>query len=273
MKQNIFKIILSIFLFLPSFSISAEDNLSVLELIQKAQKSFEIALRSKGTERKFKALKAAELFKTALKKSGVDNGHLHFNIANAYFYARELGGSMLHYQKAKKILPNNKDIQHNLKALQKKISSPFQGDSEVDEKQVASLDNILFYFQYKLSPFTNKILFWIFFSIFCGSIIIGSFKKPHYLSLIKTLFLIFSFIQFLSINYSDLKDSFSQRAVITQDFSELKKGPGLVYENCFNENISQGVMFEILDSRGNWVKAEFQNEDVCWIEKSNFNLI
>ncbi len=46
---------------------------------------------------------------------GYESGALHYNLANAYFKINEVGWSILHYQKAQRLLPRDSEVEYNLK--------------------------------------------------------------------------------------------------------------------------------------------------------------
>lgn len=50
----------------------------------------------------------------AMREMGVDNGHLHYNLGNAYLRAGELGRSIASYRRALKLLPRDEDAAANL---------------------------------------------------------------------------------------------------------------------------------------------------------------
>jgi len=57
---------------------------------------------------------AAEIYERAIA-NGVKNGHLHYNLGNAYFRTGNLPQAILHYTKAQNLLPRNEDVEANLK--------------------------------------------------------------------------------------------------------------------------------------------------------------
>ena len=57
---------------------------------------------------------------------GYESGELHFNLGNAYFKTGNLGRSILHYEKARKLLPKDKDLQHNLNLVSMRIADKIE---------------------------------------------------------------------------------------------------------------------------------------------------
>ena len=50
----------------------------------------------------------------AMREMGVDNGHLHYNLGNAYLRAGELGRSIASYRRSLRLLPRDEDAAANL---------------------------------------------------------------------------------------------------------------------------------------------------------------
>ncbi|MGD8698917.1 MAG: tetratricopeptide repeat protein [Gemmatimonadales bacterium] len=46
--------------------------------------------------------------------SGLESGALHYNIGNAYFKLGRLGEAMLHYERARRLIPSDEDVRANL---------------------------------------------------------------------------------------------------------------------------------------------------------------
>ena len=49
-----------------------------------------------------------------IREAGYESPSLHYNIGNAYFKANELGRAILHYERARRLAPNDADILANL---------------------------------------------------------------------------------------------------------------------------------------------------------------
>ena len=46
--------------------------------------------------------------------SGIEAGELYYNMGNTYYKNNDIASSILYYEKAKKLLPNDESIQYNL---------------------------------------------------------------------------------------------------------------------------------------------------------------
>ena len=59
---------------------------------------------------------AAQQYEYLVKEEGLRNGHLFYNVGNSWFMAGDVGRAILNYRRAELFMPNNADLQHNLKA-------------------------------------------------------------------------------------------------------------------------------------------------------------
>ncbi|MBW2367689.1 MAG: tetratricopeptide repeat protein [Deltaproteobacteria bacterium] len=91
---------------------------------------------------------------TRVVESGVSNGKLFYNLANAHFKHSNLGPAILWYERARRLLPNDPDIRFNLDYA----SSLVQDEKETS---TAPLVRILFFWK-DLIPLSHWLLIGLF---------------------------------------------------------------------------------------------------------------
>ncbi len=52
-----------------------------------------------------------------------------------------------------------------------------------------------------------------------------------------------------------------------------RKGPSLSYEAFYQQPLTEGVMFKLIEEQNNWWKIELENGDKVWIKNSTAELI
>ena len=57
-----------------------------------------------------------------LAEAGFSNGPLSYNIGNCYYRRGEIGKSILHYERARLLMPGDEDLAHNLELSQLKVT-------------------------------------------------------------------------------------------------------------------------------------------------------
>jgi tetratricopeptide (TPR) repeat protein len=98
----------SAFIFvLLALSLVAQDNST---LIKKGNKDYTDGLYHNAIEDYLKVL-----------GNGYESPELYFNLGNAYFKANDLASAILYYEKAKKLKPNDPDVNFNLHIANSRI--------------------------------------------------------------------------------------------------------------------------------------------------------
>ncbi len=97
-----------------------------------------------------------------MRKTGIDNGHLHYNLGNAYLRAGELGRSIASYRRALKLLPRDEDAMANLTFARRSARD------EIAPPEASVLLRTALFWHYSLAPdeiFRSAVLvglgFWI----------------------------------------------------------------------------------------------------------------
>ncbi len=81
---------------------------------------------------------AADLYERAVA-SGRENGHLYFNLGNAYFRMDDMAGAVFNYARAQTLLPRDEDIEANLEyALRQTVD-------QLDGRKPHALDSVVFW--------------------------------------------------------------------------------------------------------------------------------
>ena len=89
---------------------------------------------------------------------GFESGELHFNLGNAYFKTGALGKSILHYEKARKLLPRDQDLQNNLNLVTMRIADKIETPRLAIWKM---FDRVVEYFSVNALGIVTLILFLI----------------------------------------------------------------------------------------------------------------
>ena len=110
--------------------------------------------------RKAEFSKAAEAF-LRIANSGVENGKLYYNLANAYLKSGEIGKAILWYERALRLIPGDPDLKFNLE-----YARSFVRDAR--EEKASALERVVFFWRHALSPYTVKwtaivanLVFWL----------------------------------------------------------------------------------------------------------------
>ncbi len=201
--------------------------------------------------------------------NGLESGELYYNIGNAYFKNNDVASAILYYEKAKRLLPNDDEIDYNLNIANSMIVDKIEKVPE------------LFYHHW-WNFFYNKLGAdaWTIFTLIsftCLIVTIGLFiiskkrsnrKASFYIGL---LFLIITLASF---------------ALASQKYNtSIKQNEGIVFTSSITvkssptENavdlfvIHEGTKVKIIDKINNWVEIKIQNGSIGWLPEKSIKSI
>lgn len=196
-----------------------------------------------------------------LVNDGIVNGRLWFNLGNANVQSGEIGRAIAAYRSAQKYMPSDGRLQANLTHARTLVDHPIS-----DTRKKTFLKRLAFW--HDTLPTSARlglgmvcwVAFWGLMSvrIFTG---IPGFKTASCL-------LGFSSIV-LSVSVGiDIADQELQHGVIVHEEVIVRKGNGENYSPLFKEPIHEGVEFEIIEQRPDWLHILLPNGSQGWVEES-----
>lgn len=212
-------------------------------------------------------MKSVLRFERIVRDGGIQNGKLYYNIGNVYFRMKDLGQAILNYRRAEQFIPNDPNLQQNLKyAREKRVD-------QIEVTQKTRILKTLFFFHYDLSTQTRVIiftlsfmLFWIFLSIrllirksLLNGFIVGAF-------LFSLLFATSLFVDILHLERD-------RPGVIFADKVIARKGNSDTYAPSFKEPLHSGTEFTLIEERGDWVHIELPDGRRCFVPVESVGLV
>ena len=248
-------IIYFILIFIPIFTYSANENTS---LFQQGNENF----------KKGKYTDAINCYESILNKN-IKNGWIYYNLGNAYFKNNVLGKAIINYERSKIYLPNEKDIDYNLK---------FANSQKLDKIETEVYNPFTKIILYIYNLFDLNTLFWISYLIFIiliiSIIIKWYFKNPEIqvinnriFNYLKYFFLIFIII--LVIKVYDVKTS--NYAIIMDKEVKIKSGPSDDYTDIFT--LHEGTKVKIQKLSDKWLLVNLPNGYNGWIKDNSLEKI
>lgn len=209
---------------------------------------------------------AKSIFRTAAERfqlvadSGVINGQLYYNLANAYLEAGDLGRAILNYRKAQRLMPGDARLQANLKYARSLCRSQIAPSGER-----ALVQALLGWHEHtslraRFAVFiTCYVAFWI--------VLLWRLFRPGGALLAAALIL---GLAALISGASTTSDVFGwghrPAGVILSDEVTLRKGNGAGFEPQIEQPLHAGVEFDVLEERGDWLNIQLPNGISGWIE-------
>jgi len=247
-----------ILFFFISNSIFAQENL-IGDIIKKSIKAHD-----------------AKDFGTAIKHYNqllainINSAELYYNLGTAHLEKKDIAESIYYLEKAKKIQPEDTDINKNLS-----IAYSLQVD-DIDKFPEIFLISML----KKISNlFNSNIWFYLAFASFCTCLFCfwyfanlkfrNTASKTGFYNWLLFLFIGLFFLLLSNIKYNS--DFGSESAIIFSDQIEILAAPNDNAEEIIT--IHQGLKVNVIDAVDAWFKIELSDKTKGWIKKSALKVI
>ncbi len=188
----------------------------------------------------------------------LDNGYLFYNIGTCYLKLNQIGKSLFYFEKAKFLIPLNKELNNNILIANSKIK-----DNLPKRNVYFYLGNIFFI----TKILSLKILFYISFILYYLTIFYLLFyfykKKKFLFSISFILFLIFilNFLwSYYSFNYLKFGYVINDESKLFSDFNK---------KNKIISTVNQGVKIYVLEKHKDFLYVMLQDGKKGWIDKNN----
>lgn len=194
---------------------------------------------------------------------------LYYNIGNSYFREKNLPEAILYYEKAKKLDPNNKNIQYNLNIANSMIVD------KIDHVPQFFLKRWWKHLYNLFSADTWTVFFLLSFAIlvlFVGIFFFSHTRKNRQLSFFAGL--IFLFITVVSFGLA------LQRTYYTKNQKEgIVFAPSITAKSSPSPNsvdlfvIHDGTKVQLLDHVDGWVKIKISKGSIGWLPENSVKKI
>lgn len=201
---------------------------------------------------------------SGILESGAESGNLYYNLGNCYFKKGELGRAILNYEKARRLMPLDSDLDSNYeyaRSLIKGAGAPLR--KSMFHRTLNSLFG-------KLTVDNLTILVSALYIVVLASILASfffrAFKKY---ALITALFAGLFFIAgFVSLTRKI--SAVNKEAIIITERADAKFEPMDKATTYFT--LYEGMKVEIISSMGHWRKVTRQDNKSGWVEDAALSI-
>lgn len=246
--------------------LSADQREAVLrEAMLEADRGASVRLASSQQAQEAFANAAAKF--QLLVDSGVRNGRLYYNLANAYLESGRVGQAILNYRRAEELLPGDGRIEHNLRFARSLCRTQIE-----KEASRAFVDTLLFWHhgssllsRFRIAIVVNLVL-WLL--VLCAVLL----PRYRWRYAIVPVVLVWLAIGFSVV--ADAKQAGTRLdGVLTADEVMVRKGNGERFAPQFEQMLYQGVEFRLLEEHLDWWHIELPDGKNGWIKADQAELI
>ena len=200
-------------------------------------------------------------------KRGFESGNLYYNLANSYLKEGALGKAVLNYERAKQLIPRDKDLESNYRYA---VSLMVQN---IETPQISWLRKPAdkFYRQFTLNEITALlgIICALIFLILTVRIFLRGDRLRRY-SLIS-VFILILFLVAGSFSFHERVSSLGREAVVVVKKTEAKFSPFDRATTHFT--LYEGAKVYILLSEDDWNKVKRVDKKIGWVKKTSLEVI
>jgi tetratricopeptide (TPR) repeat protein len=206
--------------------------------------------------------KAADAYES-LKKKGLNNGHLYFNLGNTYIRLGKTGPAILNYIRAQKLIPRDENLQANLNfAIQ-------QTRDKITPPPPDTLATLFFWINdLSLNENINftiaiNLTFWL-------TLIAWFYFRTDFLRLARNSIFFLLMLAFVAIGVKLNLESNSKTGVILAKTVSVKSG--LDTSNITLFELHEGALVNITDERQGWIEVQLDSKQKGWIPKDSIGV-
>jgi len=204
---------------------------------------------------------AIACYQEVLKK-GVASAELYYNLGNACFKSNDIPSAILYYEKAKKLHPDNENIDFNLKVANSKIADKIEQVPQLFIKRWwTALFNLLSLDSLAVLSIASFVLFLVLVSIFL-------FVSPLWVRKIA----FWSSASFLLLSVSSFLIAQRKHHALIAQKEAIVFTPAVTVKSSPDENsvdlfvVHEGAKVMLLDTIGTWQEIRIGNGSEGWIK-------
>ncbi len=202
---------------------------------------------------------AAQTYESLIHR-GVRNGHLYYNLGNAYIRMGKTGPAILNYIHALEWIPRDENLEANLKfAIQ-------QTQDRIELPAPDTLNTLFFWSNdLNLSELINiaiglNVIFWVVLTLWM-------YSRSSFLQSARNALLCFLLLSLFAIGVKLKMGSDSKLGVVLVKRVEVRSGHAEDAITLFQ--LHEGALVTITDKYENWRKIRLNDEQKGWVSKDS----
>lgn len=199
-----------------------------------------------------------------IAESGVENGHLFYNLGNAYLKTEDLGHAIYWYERAKSCIPRNADLRFNLD-----YARSLQVDDQPEKDSI--LTRVLFFWKDILSARTiqylalgSNVFIWL------GLGLLWFRPSSSIKSLAAGALILFLLITPTAM-FQLYSSIFAPQGIILPSKASVRSGRSQDATELFL--LHAGTRVDVLEQTNGYAKITFGKNMFGWIEQKNLGIL
>ena len=227
-------------------------------------------LMKKGNEcyQKKEFTKAVELYKKIIE-SGYKSSDVYFNLGNAYYRLRNTPEAIYWFESAKKLNPDDEDIDYNLRIANMRVVDKFEAIPQFFLSQW--YNNLLNYYSSNQWATYSVISSWLTFIALGLFIFIWHIRTKKILFMFAAIFFVVTIFSCIFANQKYWQEQSNNSAIIFTSSVYVKSSPDDKSTDLFI--LHEGTKVKITDYVGNWFKIRLPNGTIGWLPKEATKVI
>ncbi|ROL62215.1 tetratricopeptide repeat protein [Bacteroidetes/Chlorobi group bacterium ChocPot_Mid] len=204
-----------------------------------------------------------------LLNSGYVSLELYYNIGNSYFKMNKIPDAILFYERAKRISPDDEDLNFNLRVANLKIVDRI---NEVPKLFfIEWYDSLSSLHSSSGWSYMTIVFSWLTFILLAGYFLIWNItvRKISFFASITAFLITILCIVFALQQYS--KENSRDEAIIFAPSVYIKSSPDKESTDLFI--LHEGTKIKILDEVGNWKKIKIADGNIGWLPDKTIEII
>ena len=198
-----------------------------------------------------------------LLKSGLENGHVYYNLGNAYLRLNELGRAILYYERARLLIPRDADLNFNLRYAHDQTLDAIPVSQSVVSQSFFWLNNLTFF-----ELFGGFVILNFAFFLILSTRLFYRAEWTYYMFLVLLIFTIITAIS-VSLKWYQLRTD--GRAIVLEKEVHVLSGPDPQDTVLFK--LHEGAIVNNERSEDGWMLVYLTEEKRGWVQTKDLERI
>ncbi len=198
-----------------------------------------------------------------IAQNNIKNPYLYYNIGNSYLKASDIGHAVLWYERAKKIMPNDPDLNFNLEHANSLVKDKREDSIKIMEV-IFFWDNLV---SVKIIQITSVLSSFAFFTWAAIQVIRRKKIFSGFGIMVLSIFILFTSIVF--VNY--YKQAVKLNAVIVTKEAVIRSGMADTATQLFT--LHAGTKIRVVEQKKGYLKIKFSKDKIGWVSTSQAVII